>query len=500
MKLLFTLSMTIISLYGFATPLQPPHELYKEIGGGKNNPGYYPYIGHYDFRRVSNHIIDQNIIDFDPDVVSQGDIIYVNVWYLPWFEKHVHDQIKHPYILVSGDVGSWLPDPGAIKKLLYDPKLAAWFCRNLLFSYHPKLFQIPMGQDLDLFGCPVDELRDSAAKRPFIKKHLLSMNFLPRPWGDRDKIMQLFENEPYCFSRIHSGYHNANPVSRSIFYEDLGASQFTLSPIGLEWDCVRTWEAWIFDCIPIVEHSFIDPVYDGLPTLFVHEWKEINENFLKEQYEKLKGQNCDRAYFDYWHQKLKDIQAKVKNNDLFFTRLEATQFEKEDIDDLSKILSRYNRKKCTVIYKGSLVTARSLQILNKIPRISTIFLHDPWMNKENFQLFSQHLTDTSLLKNNKKLQILQSEAQFNQMLTNVSNYSLFLDLTYQRHSLLRDFNNFRHRLKQDLKEISQSLPCGTLVCGNMAHYPYVKESLSRFSKENNIPIEIQGNFWFFTRE
>ena len=192
--------------------------------------------------------------------------------------------------------------------------------------------------------------------------------------------------------------------------------------------------------------------------------------------------------------------TKFDMSEKWFTQLEATQFEKEDTDDLSKILSRYNRKKYTVIYKVSLETARSLQILNKIPLISTIFLHDPWMNKENFQLFSQHLTDTSLLKNKKKLQILQSEVQFNQMLTNASNYSFFLDLTYQRHSLLCDFNNFRHRLKQDLKEISQSLLYGTLVCGNRAHYPYVKESLSRFSKENNISIEIQGNFWFFTKE
>src|SRR3989338_8710683 len=336
----------------FSESLIPPHELYHLLGGMPNeHKGYFPYIGHYNYRIIADHVIDQTITSFDPDNVKPGDLIYINVWYLPWFEEHVHDHIRYPYILASGDVGRWLPDPHKIKKLLYDPKLAAWFCRNLLFSYHPKLFQMPMGQDLSLFGYPVDELKetDAALKRPFVKKHLLSMNFLPRPWGDRDKIMRMFEYKSYCFCRMNSSIMLENglykqPVNRPVFYQDLAESKFTLSPIGLEWDCVRTWEAWIFDCIPIVEHSFIDPLYDGLPTVFVHDWTEINEEFLCRKYEELKNISNERAYFQYWNEKMLDVQNKIRNNDLQHATLEATLFNQRDLIDLSDILLQHNKE------------------------------------------------------------------------------------------------------------------------------------------------------------
>ena len=229
-----------------AAPIKVPQERYLHWPSMREHQGLYPFISYLTFRNECNHIIDQSTEWFDPETVRQGDLIYLNIWYLEWFENEVHDQIRHPYMLVTADVGNYIPNP-AHKKLLYDPKLAAWFSRNMVFSNHPKLIQIPMGQDLALF--PDDResyeqlLFAALLKDSFDKKHLLHMAFYPRPHGDRDKIEKMFFDQPYCYTPSHSPLKEWIGAPRPQYYADMAASYYTLSPLGLETDCVRTWEA-----------------------------------------------------------------------------------------------------------------------------------------------------------------------------------------------------------------------------------------------------------------
>ncbi|HEX2583129.1 MAG TPA: hypothetical protein VHL30_03335, partial [Chlamydiales bacterium] len=338
----FSIFLLFLSAHLFGSPIAVPAEqFYRGLAKMRDHPGYYPLISYLDFRNLCDHIIDQSSETFDPEAVQQGDLVYLNLWYIEWFQKEVHDRIKHPYILVSGDVGALEP-PLEIKKLLHDPKLAAWFCRNMAFSYHPKLFQIPFGQDLTPFDASIatkNELLLANAKGSMPKKNLLYMAHYPRQFGDRDKIVKMFEHRPYCFSRNHSDQEWIF-TPRPVFYEDMLSSLFVLSPIGLEADCVRTWEALILDCIPIVEHSFLDPLYEGLPIVKVHDWTEIDEPFLKRKYQELKNTSREKAYFDYWEPIVREVQRKVKENDIAFSKLDATQFSQQDLDDLKFILKK----------------------------------------------------------------------------------------------------------------------------------------------------------------
>jgi hypothetical protein len=285
MKYVFIFFCCVFLIKLHAIPIKVPTERYRGFYDKSFHPGYYPFISYLTFRNMCDIVIDETTEWFDPDQVELGDTLYLNIWYLDWFVDHVHDKIKVPYILVSCDVGGWLPDP-RLKKLLYDPKLAAWFCRNIIFSYHPKLVQLPMGQDLALFH-PEDleltqTLLNAVAKKSLPKKHLLYMCHYPRPHGERDKLVKLFEDQPYCLSRNHSG-QEYKELPRQQFYEEISSSQFVLSPLGLETDCVRTWEALVLGCIPIVEHTFLDPIYDRLPVVMVHDWREVNEAFLEKK-------------------------------------------------------------------------------------------------------------------------------------------------------------------------------------------------------------------------
>ena len=422
---------------------------------------------------------------FDPDVVKAGDLIYLNVWYLDWFTQHVHDQIKHPYLLLTSDVGGWSPHPDW-ERLLYDSKLAAWFCRGLVFSYHPKLFQIPMGQDIHLFHPEINHLVDvlldaHEKKDSSIKWHLLYSNFYRRPHGDRKKIGRFFDTQPYCYT---------DPAkATNEFYEDLAVSKFTLSPFGLESDCVRTWEALAFDSIPIVEYSFLDPLFKDMPVLLVFDWTEINAALLEEKYRELQHLDRTKAYFPFWEKLIKDTQKKVREGDTSFSELEATAFDEEDFEKISSILEKRDGP---LLYKGFLSTIRPFQLSNQRP----VALYDPWLNQTNYY----NLCCRTFSYNS--MQRLPSENAFAKATQVESPVTIFLDFTYYRTSLILTFqtsicelDNFRHNLKIDLENLYDSIALDSLIFGNMSDEPYVKEVLDRFSKDNDVQIKKNGSFW-----
>ncbi|HSW72736.1 MAG TPA: hypothetical protein VLG44_04960, partial [Chlamydiales bacterium] len=432
--------------------------------------------------------------------VELGDIIYLNLWYIDWFEKEVHDRISIPYILLTCDVGDWFPSPNH-KRLLYDPKLATWFCRNIVFSYHPKAIQIPIGQAERYFPEPepLAYLLDFITKKPFSKENLLYMNYLPRPWGDRDKIYKLFENESYCFSRNHTGVQ-WGCISRNDYYHELAASKFVISPLGLETDCLRNWEAMILDCIPIMEHSFVESLFEGLPAVLIHDWTEINEDFLLKKYEELTDRKIDKVFFTPWRRVIEERQASIRNGDSSHSELEATKFPEQDLKDLCSILEPLGPN---LIYIGFATPVHALQLANQASFLTKIQLCDLWMDQKTLRAFEQYLVDPTLLANSKKLSFIPYKT-FDTLYPNLAKKKIpvFFDFSYYRNSLIKDTNlkNWRHSLLRDLDEFYKQTSPGTLICGNMIHNQYVKEVLEKLSEKYGIKISQKGNFWFFHKD
>lgn len=461
----------------------------------REHPGHYPFCSFLTYRSICNHIIDHMTESFDPDRVQTGDLVYLNVWYVEWFVENVHDQIKHPYILVSGDVGAFVPEPCA-SKLLYDPKLSAWFCKNILFSYHPKLFQLPMGQDLAIWDYDYDATKDLLhfVKNPLRKKHLLYMNHLPRVHGDRQEIAKLFHDRSYCFSR-NGGPAGWEAIPRSLFYEEMASSVFVISPFGLEVDSVRTWEAFALGAIPIVEHTFVDPIYEGLPIVKVHDWNEIDLPFLLQKQQELQNCSREKAFFDYWKNLMLEKQVQVRNGDLSFSKLEASQFSPQDMEDLESILRNYGGR--NLLYHGFLTSIRPLQLARQLSHLFSLYLHDPWCD----EAATTYLEDMTFLQGLDKIRFVISDQLYEQMVGDTDkNLSVFLDLSYFRTSLNADYQYFRHSLEKDLADLYSKLGEGTLLCGNMACDEYVGEVLKRFEREQGLPIKTRGNFWFLAKE
>lgn len=504
MKFLFILSLVLIHFNHLkAVPLPIPSNGEPIIT--EQHQGCAPYITGSNFRVCADHIIESSLEWFDPDCVKQGDAIYINMGLMDWFDKYVHDQIEHPYILISNDGGDRIPCPYQFPKLLYDPKCAAWFCRGMLFSYHPKLHQIPFGQTIWNWkdsDNSILKLDNKIKMKPFTKHHLLYMNHYPRLHGGRDKIVKLFENVPYCLSRNRSTQTQYEYVVLPVedYFHDLSISHYVISPLGLETDCIRTWEAILLNCIPIVEHSFNDPLYEELPVLLVYEWEQVNEQFLLDKLKTFEGYRVEKAYFDFWHRKIKETQNQIRNGDYDDSTLEATLWDQQDVDDLNWILEKETLRN-VLIYKGFLSSMHPLQLAKSLPYLSVICLYDPWLNTKTFGDFKNYMQDESLSINSHKIYFLTSEKEFNRFIEDGHHCPVFLDLSYFRHGLCRNFNfvDCHHSLERDVRDLYEQLNEGTLLCGNMANNDYVHEVLMRLTEKNGLSFGYRGNFWFLKK-
>ena len=500
---LFSLLLVMLSCWpsnGLAESLRVPLDRYKisDWEPFRNHQGFYPYLCEMGYRTLADHVIDPNHTHFDPTCVKLGDILYVAMWYLDWFVKHVHDKIQHPYILVTCDVGAWIPSPKHLR-LVYDPKVVYWFAKNMLFTNHPKLFQLPMGQAYYLWAHSLSQVistLNALVASPQPKDIFLYLNYTERPHGRRTLIADKFYDQPYCFNRNRP----RQSTGFEQYWQEVARSKFVLSPLGLEVDCTRTWECFILGAIPVVEHSFLDPLYDGLPILLIHNWDEVNEEFLSRKYAEIHNQShhLEKAYLDYWAELLHEKQDQIRRGHLRNATLEINSFTDFQLGQIAQILSQQNKSSHLLIYRGNLTCLRAFQLGRTISTLPKIRLYDLWCEKSS-SFLERFSADPSLICKN-RVKICSSEKKDKYMSTQAVTY--FLDLTHFRHSLFSttsELNDFSHSLEQDIQNILYRLYRGSLLMGNQANDTYVREVINRLQTQAKLNIHIQGEFWYCTK-
>lgn len=506
MRKIFILTICSCSI-AFSQPISTPRHVFPSINHEiSNHPGNYPFPTDMTFRKFADHAVDQGTESFDPDVVQRGDTIYLADWYIPWFTKYVHPKIKHPYILISNDSDAWHPESGiwdydekygwsppvsAIRTLLYDEKVAAWFCKNMVMSRHPKIFQIPIGQSIIYWGRSYfhQNYFTSLVNGEKEKKHLMYMCMRIANNPIRDRVIKLFQDQDFCHSTRTDG-----TVDRHEYFENLSQSAFTPAPPGYGPDIVRLWEAVVLDCIPILKHSDLDDLYADLPVLFVDDWEEVNEAFLKAKYKEIKaaGFKTDKAYFDHWANLMTQVQEQVRRGSNQFSKLEATSFEPYTFENLSNILVEFSNKKDCLLCKGAILGLRPFQIAKKFARVLRVFTHDQW-GAWGHETAAKHLTQFS---NNPLFRFEKSIVPLNYYedpyekiaIGFKSKTHVFFDLSYRRHTLPDDFENSYQKVSK-----------GSLICGNMFDDSFVKQVLQKFEKKYNIKIFGRGDVWYLIK-
>ena len=339
----------------------------------------------------------------------------------------------------------------------------------------------------------IDTLHQVAAKVPREKDIFLYLNHTERNHGRRVLVADKFWDQPYCFNRNRPRRYNYDQ-----FWDETSRSKFVLSPLGLEVDCTRTWECFVLGAIPIVEHSYLDPLYKGLPILLINDWDEINEEFLNRKYAEIQSQphTLEKAYIDYWANFIREKQAVIRSGNLSSTALEANNFTSEDLVIIRNILGLHNKLHTSLIYRGNGTFLRPFQLACAFKRLPKITVYDFW-SFAGAPYLKQFCKDKSLLES-RKIEILDPHLK---ELTSPGK-THFLDLTHFRHSLFTSphgplgLDDFCHSLELDISSIFTRLAPGDLLMGNMSQDSYVEEVLSRLKQRQGMNIQTQGNFFY----
>jgi len=279
-----------------------------------------------------NHL--HYIYKVDPvilDNIKEGCTLYIKVYSMRDFiDNHAHN-IKVPFVLVTGDgdlgVQDIFPDETSYITFLNNPMLIHWFSINTIFK-HPKITLIPYGLD---YHTMTRERKDVYWANEVLtsveqEKQLMEINKQARPFWEREYKCYVncnfLTSTRYGNDRIQAinsisnelMYIEPSPTSRLNSWRAQTKYAFVLSPHGNGLDCIRTWEALILGCIPIVKKSRIDDLYEGLPVLIVDKWSDINRELLDktiiEFRQKYDSYKFEKLTLKYWSNLISSYSRK----------------------------------------------------------------------------------------------------------------------------------------------------------------------------------------------
>jgi hypothetical protein len=113
---------------------------------------------------------------------------------------------------------------------------------------------------------------------------------------------QLFNKKTWCTLCCGKNGYNFEQ-----YLDDIYNHMFVLCPEGVGIDTHRLWECLYMGTIPIEKINLNNRFYRDLPICFVNNWSDINENFLIQEYNRIKNKhdwNLDKLTFKYWENKI----------------------------------------------------------------------------------------------------------------------------------------------------------------------------------------------------
>lgn len=269
--------------------------------------------------------------------------VYLNADKLLDFSKKI-DDIKSPFILVTGNSDNEnyiknFDNYEQFEKFVSNDKIIHWFCQNSTVP-HPKITNLPIGvaYNQDWMGNYYkDNLLDLPLKQEEI---LIQIKKESNPFQKRKNKcyinFKVAKSSPYKYDREEAlefipdeiSFKEKDEQNRYECWKNQTDYAFVVSPFGVGLDCLRTWEALILGCIPIVRSSGIDKVFDDLPVLIIKDWKEVTQELLDKTIDDFgkRDFNYEKLKLQYWKDKI-DSYKKKENYTNFYTEKTIPNFE-----------------------------------------------------------------------------------------------------------------------------------------------------------------------------
>lgn len=251
-----------------------------------------------------------------------GMSIFIGSDLLEFFVVHILDKIHNKFILVTGMSIKTCPvevlKQSSFFKLINNKYLIKWCSQNNVIQRYHSILQIPLGLDYHaVYNDPSKWKNIADGNLPIEQeKFLIDVINNSKPFYERvNKIYVNFDinadrfgQRKQCLKQIPSNLLEMyqQKLKRTQTWVNTTNYAFVLSPYGQGMDCHRTWEALILGSIPILKSKEFVKMFEGLPVLFVDDWKEINQTLLDNTIEKFKHItfNYDKLTLEYWKQQV----------------------------------------------------------------------------------------------------------------------------------------------------------------------------------------------------
>jgi len=187
---------------------------------------------------------------FDPSLVRNGDVIFVDAFLLREFFENEFPYIKARFKLLTHC--SDAPAPGEYDLALDDERLVQWFAQNRDMSSHPKLTGIPIGLADPRYAHGDPRVVDGViAQLDNIQRDSwLYVNLDLNTNPDRQRAVEALQRNGFNVKSRRTDFEGSAPSSvnawRSLlcrYLRDLARHRFVLCPPGNGLDTHRTWEA-----------------------------------------------------------------------------------------------------------------------------------------------------------------------------------------------------------------------------------------------------------------
>lgn len=194
-------------------------------------------------------------------------------------------------------------------QLILPNNLIKWYGQNV-DVIHDRITSIPIGLENSMWFKEIGKEEKILKKRKEEKNYTNLMyvchNIRTNPI-ERTEPYQLFNNTNW--STIE---HGTNGYNFENYLNKIHSHKFVLCPDGNGIDTHRVWETLYVGSIPIQKRNINNKFYENLPICYVNNWVDINEEFLKKEYEKIINTdwNLEKLDFNYWENKIKN---EIKN-------------------------------------------------------------------------------------------------------------------------------------------------------------------------------------------
>ena len=233
-------------------------------------------------------------------------VVYTHIHLVPRFFSIIKNY-KGKFILVTHN------SDHSLTKEIFNNKpsnIIKWLSQNVEVD-HPDIISLPIGLENSRWWRKIDKKNKMINKLKEEKNYTnllyINHNIRTNP-AERNAPYTLFNNKKWVTLQ-----RGSNGQTFDGYLNNLYRHKFILCPAGNGVDTHRLWETLYMKSIPIVKDHVNTNFYKDLPILIVKTWKEINEEFLHQKFNEIKGNiyNIEKLKQTYWNVFITEISNTI---------------------------------------------------------------------------------------------------------------------------------------------------------------------------------------------